>query len=223
MTTALSIVAGAIVATGAALAQPTLTPVSLDEGIAAYRSGDYASAWRALVPMADAGDVKAQRYLGYILVSGNSPLEADDEQRSGVEILTEAALAGDYASLIKLENMRRAGGEQAPSLSDIIAIEITRAEAGDPVTAWRLANRYETGDGVKASSEETQKWLTTVATTDAKVFPKSREAAFRLCELHATSTEANAPAKAKEWCARAAEDGHAGAAIMLRRIARLEL
>lgn len=207
---------------GAAFAQPVNNASQIDDGIEAYRAGDFANAWRMLQPIAAAGDAKAQRYLGYILVSGNPPAEANGDARAGVDLLTQAALAGDYASLIKLEQMRRAGEQHAPKLSDIIAIETARAEEGDPVTAWRLANRYETGEGVRPSFDETEKWLTVVASGDAEAFPKTHEAAFRLCEMNAIAGGEAAAAKAKAWCARAAEHGHAGAAIMLRRIAQLD-
>lgn len=206
---------------GAACAQAAPDSNQIDSGVAAFRSGDFSASWRLLKPIAAVGDLKAQRYVALMLLSDEPPHDADGEIGSGVQLLAAAARAGDYVSLIKLEQMRREGHRDALQLSEIIDIEKVRAERGDPVTAWRLANRYETGEGVEVSRTETTKWLSVVAATDAETFPKSREAAFRLCELRAVEGETGS-GEAKKWCARAAARGHAGAAIMLRRIAQLE-
>ncbi len=211
---------GGAIFLSAASAEPPQTALQRDDAIAAFRAGDYENAWRMLQPVAAAGDVKAQRYLGHLLVSNKLPGAAKNSTASGVALLKTAALAGDYVSLIKLENMRRADEHHAPSVEDIVLIEKALAENGDPVTAWRLANRYESGEGVVRSRDLAEKWLVVVASGRAEKFPKTREAAFRLCEMNAVETGGEGVQKAKKWCAQAAEYGHAGAAIMLRRIAR---
>lgn len=204
----------------AAAAETSASRVSA--GIAAYRAGDYAKAWELLTPASAEGDMRAKRYLGNIIIAGKAPVDEADPQ-TGVEYLKDAARAGDYAALIQLEDLRLAGGAYAPSLDDMISIEIARAENGDPVTAWRLARRYELGEGVAPSQEEMRHWLTAVAKTDASHFPKSGEAAFRLCEIYAIgNSEEKDPAKARQWCARAAKNGSPAAAVMLQRLAQLQ-
>ncbi|MCK5750592.1 MAG: hypothetical protein KAH44_30515, partial [Oricola sp.] len=65
------------------------------------------------------------------------------------------------------------------------------------------------------------KWLEVAASAEPADFPKAGEAAFRLCELNAASVEAANARAARHWCAVAANNGHAGAAIVLRRLAQL--
>lgn len=150
--------------------------------------------------------------------AGRARLDAG-ETAAGVALLRQAALAGDYPALIALERLRRAGGPHAPSLADMIAIETARAEAGDPVAAWRLARRRETGDGVEPSTEEAVRWLKIVARKENAAYPKSAEAAFRLCEIYARGGAVRADAAAaRGWCAEAARRGHAGAAFALAQM-----
>lgn len=203
---------------GAAFASSSVHDVK--EGVSAYRAGDDETAWRLLKPAAEEGETKAQRYLAYMLLDGRTPARDTADLFAGVALLKQAAAAGDYAALIRLEDLRRQRLAHSPSLADMIAIERRRAEAGDPVSAWRLAGRYETGDGVPVSEAHRAKWLEIAASVDSARFPKAREAAFRLCEMKALG-EDREPDAARRWCAMAAEDGHAGAAIVLRRLAQI--
>lgn len=200
-------------------AEPSVNGSS--EGIAAYRVGDYATAWDLLTRASIEGDIRAKRYLANIILSEHAPSEKSDMTK-GVEFLMDAARAGDNAALIKLEELRQSAVAYAPTLSDIISVELHRAENGDPISAWRLAKRYEFGEGVAPSRTEMTRWLKVVAETDHARFPKSNEAAFRLCELHvAGDDETYDPTMARRWCAQAAKNGSAAAAIVLRRLAQL--
>lgn len=183
-------------------------------GIAAYRAGDIETAKDLLTPIAHQGDMRAQRYVAYIHLDTNAKLDFDPER--GVELLSAAARDGDYAALIKLEELRQKGLAFSPSLDDLIDIEEHRAEKGDPVLAWRLARRYEEGDGVAASDEGAMRWLEVAAQAPESEFPKSGEAAYKLCRLHARIGQ---EADARDWCAAAAERGDAAAAVMLGRLA----
>lgn len=137
--------------------------------------------------------------------------------------LKRAAADGDTLALIALERLRREGGAHAPGLADIIAVEIVRAERGDPIAAWRLAQRYLVGEGVDASPAESVRWLTVAAAYEDATWPKSAEAAFRLCEIYSRGAGVAADgATARDWCARAADAGHAGAALVLAQLQRLD-
>lgn len=193
----------------------------VDEGGAAYRAGDYETAWKILAPAAQNGDRRAKRYLGYMLLENVSPNASAEGLHEGVALLADAARAGDNLALVRLETLRRRALAHSPSLDDIVAIETARAEQGDPITAWRLAKRYQTGDGVQPSTEETVRWLTVVAKADKGAFPKTSEAAYRLCEHYASDESAADPGKARRWCAEAADRGVPAAALVLRRLAHL--
>lgn len=220
MLTALALTSGAGIAqatdysTLAETPSPTLSASA--DGVAAYRARRFDEALALLAPLADAGDVRALRYVGLALTE--DPAATPAALKNGVARLEEAARAGDYLALIRLEDLRRTGLAHAPALADIIAIEKARAGAGDPVTAWRLAGRVEAGEAL--AGDDASPWLAIAAAADISEFPSAGEAAFRLCERHALG-EARDPASAKRWCEKAADSGHAGAAILLRRLASL--
>lgn len=195
----------------------------VDKGVAAYRSGDYAAAWELLQPAAAKNEPSAQRYLGLMILKG----AGEDAVRAGLEegaaLLMKAARAGDNLALITLEDLRRRGLAHSPSVADIISIEVERAENGDPISAWRLVKRYELGDGVSVSSSKAVRWLKVVAGVDQADFPKADEAAFKLCEYHASGQIQSASiGQARRWCEVAARKGHPAAAVALRRLARLD-
>ncbi|WP_428406897.1 hypothetical protein [Hyphococcus sp.] len=194
----------------------------VNDGVAEYRAGNAAAAWTLLEPAAAEGDTKAKRYLAYIILDGDAPADARVDFFDGTALLKEAAMAGDYAALVRLEDLRRQQLAHSPSLGDMIAVETARADAGDPVAAWRLADRFETGDGVAPSPADEAKWLEVAAEAEAARFPKAPEAAYRLCMLNALSEEARDADAARHWCARAAENGHTGAALVLKRLAMLQ-
>ncbi|MEX0645664.1 MAG: hypothetical protein WD076_10150 [Parvularculaceae bacterium] len=136
-----------------------------------------------------------------------------------VERLKTAARDGDDYALVTLELLRARGEPGAPNLAEIISIEIARAETGDAMTAWRLANRYRTGDGVVASQAEMIRWLKVAASEDPDVYPKSVDAAYSLCETLSRGEAAPADSgDARKWCRIAAGAGHAGAAMVIARL-----
>lgn len=200
---------------------PQTIPLSeaIQEGVRAYRLGDFPTATALLTAGAEAGEAKAQRYLGYMMIEDETA--SVEKLLGGVQLLKQAARAGDYAALIRLEDLRRKGLAHSPTLEDMIEIEMVRAESGDPVAAWRLAERYELGDGVVASEVDMVRWLAITAEAEIARFPKADEAAFRLCETFALGENTQNPDRARHWCAKAADHGHAGAAIVLRRLASL--
>jgi TPR repeat protein len=204
----------------AAAAQSSVSGINTQT--VSHRSENGEAAWRALKTGAQAGDAKAQRRLAAMILDRDVPQGEAADPFAGVDLLKQAARAGDYAALIRLEDLRQRRLVHSPSLADMIEIETARAEAGDPVAAWRLAKRYETGEGVAESETDAAKWLEVAASAETARFPKAPEAAFRLCELNALGDEARDPEAARRWCAVAAESGHAGAAIVLKRLAQLQ-
>lgn len=192
---------------------------SADFGVAAYKAGDYRQAKELLTPIAAKGDIRAKRYVAYIHLTARTDDIFDPE--TGVAMLIDAAKAGDYAALIKLEDLRASGLAHAPTLDDLIAVEMHRARAGDPVAAWRLAGRFENGEGVEASNDEAARWLKVAAATSVAHFPKAGDAAFKLCEHYMSASTSADAMEARTWCERAVENGHAGAALVLGRLAQL--
>ncbi len=181
--------------------------------------------WEALSSLARSGDARAQRRAALMLLDGTAPapcVRSGCDEEAGA-YLKKAARQGDMIALVTLERLRRAGGPSAPSLAEIVAIETERAEEGDPVAAWRLAQRYRDGDGVEPSGTEAIRWLTKVASDENSAYPKTTEAAYRLCEIYSRGDGVAADdAKAQRWCESAAHAGHAGAALVLAQLKRLD-
>lgn len=184
---------------------------------AAYRARDYVVAWSGLNEAALQGDRRAARYVANILLEGAAPIGGDSQPARGVQMLVDLASEGDYPSLIKLNTLRDANAPYAPSIEAIIEIEKTLARRGDPVAAWRLARRYQAGEGVAASFRRASKWLEVAALASPDEFPKAPDAALELCGLF---IEADA-GKARQWCGVAAEAGKPAARIAMRRLAQL--
>ncbi|MEO0879250.1 MAG: hypothetical protein AAFY22_06000 [Pseudomonadota bacterium] len=219
------LLAGAIVlASGCATADLAGAPSA--EGVSLYRAKNYEAAWSALKPLADKGHYRAQRYVAFMLMQGNAPFDCaaledgpDDCGRRATALMMDAARRGDNNALIVLEGMRAGGAPQAPSDADMVALETARSERGDPMTAWRLATRYRTGDGVEPSANEAVKWLRVAAKGTPRLYPKAADAAFLLCEAYARGDGVEKNLKrAQQWCRQAARDGHSGAVIALARL-----
>lgn len=194
--------------------------VPSDDGVSAYRAKDYKTAWATLAPLVEKGHFRAQRYAAFMLLEGNAPVDcADTCATQAVDLLLDSARRGDNNALIVLEGMLASNQSYAPKQEQIIMLEQARAKRGDPVMAWRLADRYAKGDGVDVSNKEAIRWLNVVAKADSTRFPKVASAAYRLCEIYARGDGVTADQKlATRWCRRAAKNGHSGAAIVLARL-----
>ena len=56
----------------------------LEDGVAAYRQGDFAAAMRLLRPLADAGDAKAEFHLGRMYALGEGVGQDPDRPSPGI-------------------------------------------------------------------------------------------------------------------------------------------
>lgn len=149
------------------------------------------------------------------VVSGPAAAETACE----TDALISAARSGDRGALVRLADMNAKGDACAPRLDTIVGIETALAESGDPVMSWRLARRYETGDGVAASTHDMIYWLEKTANSDDRSYPKVAEAAYRLCQVYGGGFGAPSDErKAGSWCRRAAADGYPAAALALARL-----
>lgn len=154
-----------------------------------------------------------RRRAAFEMLAGRMSCGAASCDGAAVALLKSAARDGDLAALIRLELLRRAGANSAPSEPELVAIETTRAERGDPVAAWRLAGRYERGEGVAVSEGDSLRWLAAAAAHPT--YAKAPEAAYRLCARLGAKEN---PDEAARWCREAAARGHAAARLVLAQI-----
>ncbi len=205
----------------AGIVSTDLSGAPSQEGVQAYRDKDYEKAWTLLKPLADRGVYRAQRYVAFMLLQGNAPIVCEETEcaKQAKNLLLDAARRGDNNALIVLEAMRANGDSYAPSEEEIITVELERAKKGDPMTAWRLAARYRSGEIQGFNAQDYIRWLMISARGKVSLYPNAPEAAYLLCEVYAAGEDApyNA-ARARRWCKRAAEDGHVGARLALSRL-----
>ncbi|MEM9169751.1 MAG: hypothetical protein AAGC56_08860 [Pseudomonadota bacterium] len=188
-----------------------------DAGVAAYRAGDFETAWTELKPLSERGVFRAQRYVAFMLMSGRAPAPCDGALcvEEAKALLIDSAGRGDTNSLIALEAMRASGEAFAPSDADMDALDRVRAAGGDPMSAWRLEDR-----GVEpVDAAERIAWLRTAAAGDPRIHRNAPTAAFRLCTLYAAGEGVEADRRsARKWCKRAAKAGHTGAYLALTQL-----
>lgn len=184
-------------------------------------AGAVLAADEAIVPaVMDASAARELRQAAMSLIEGPEACRETSCRREGYRKLAAAARAGDRFALVALERRRLAAAPGAPGLETVVEIERALAEQGDAVAAWRLVRRREAGDIGESEAGETIRWLTVTA-EDESGYPKAKDAAFRLCELYGRGEGVSVNEEAAAgWCERAAEGGHAGAAIMAARLRR---
>lgn len=187
---------------------PTQGRAGLDEGKAAIEKGDGNSAIKELLPLAEAGDVKAMYLLGNIYYAG---LGFPSDAAKAREFYQQAARKGHIASITNLGMMLRDGVGGPKSTVEAIRFLKTSSNAGDPVAMGGLAEIYLYGLGTSKDEPQAVEWLTKAADLGEPV------AQYQLATLHATGGAGLTKnlKKAGEWMEKAAKQGHVLAAHYL--------
>lgn len=128
----------------------------LRDGAAAYSSGDYAKALRDWTPLAEDGDVAAQRFLGHMYRKGIGVLQDDAEAAKWYRRAAEQGDADSQASL----GIMYAFGFGVPQ-DDAEAAKWYRrgAEQGDAASQYLLGLTYGIGTGVPKDFIAAHMWL----------------------------------------------------------------
>ena len=210
----LAIIAAVCSLAGVALPPSSASAKSVDvvsDARTAIVARDYDRAHNMLAEIADESP-KAARMLGVLY--RDERVACDD--RCTVEAAAyfeRAARAGDLPALVAYSALQADGEAGAPTVDDVVAVERARAAEGDAVSAWRLVRRIDAGEIEAASTREFVTLLETVAAE--KRYPRSADAAYKLCQHHVG--EAGAARIAAKWCEQAAEAGMPAAALALYR------
>jgi TPR repeat protein len=131
----------------------------LGDGVAAYEKKDYLKATQMFHPLAEKGDARAQRYLGYMHFHGKGMKEDDAK---AFEWFSKAAAQGDSESQYKVGYMYTFGfGPKNESDPDLKAAEWYFKAAGqNHVEAqYSLGLMFLAGKGVVSSKDEAYKWI----------------------------------------------------------------
>jgi TPR repeat protein len=199
--------AEASVAVKPQIAAPRAEDEDLAAADAAFRRGDYATVRQLMKPLADAGNAKAQNYLG-VLYDNGFGVPRDDAQ--AVAWYRKAADQGNAAAQSNLGRLYD-NGHGVPQ-DDARALSWYRkaAEQGDPIAQTSLGAAYETGRGVERDLAQAAGWYRKAADQD------HAPAELILGTMHAAGRGVPQDyGQALEWFHRAAEHGSAAAEFNL--------
>lgn len=130
------------------------------EGVAAYDAGDYARAYDIWLPLAQGGDLAAQRNVGHLLRRGRGVTQDLLRARSFYE---QAGRHGLISAQLNVAFMYL-NGEAAKADPATAAFWFHKAaEAGASIAEYNLALMYESGRGVGADMPRALGWYARAA------------------------------------------------------------
>jgi hypothetical protein len=123
----------------------------LEEGLAAYRNKDYATTLKEMLPLAKAGQARAQNVMGVLYQNGQGV------PRDLAEALRWYKLAADQEESSALNNLgvlysRGLGVQQ--DHAQAVKWFMRSSEAGNDLGTYNLAQKYEKGEGVHKNYTE---------------------------------------------------------------------
>jgi len=133
----------------------------LEDGVAAYRQGDFAAAMRLLRPLADAGDAKAEFHLGRMYALGQG---VGQDPKQAVAWYRKAAERGDAEAefVLGVMSLDRSGAPQ--DASQAVAWLRKAAEKGVFNAQFRLGMMYAKGaSGLEPDPIAARMWLSLAA------------------------------------------------------------
>ena len=170
----------------------------IEDGIAAFEQGDYATVLRLWRPLAEHGEVRAQFTLGFMYYSGHGVAQ---DYAEALHWFRAAAVQGDADAQDRLGMMYSLGRGVAQDYQEERQWYGKAAAQGHPAAQFQLGYIYASGRGVTADPVEAFKWyrLAAAQTTD----PETRDAAGRAqatLAAHMTVEQlATAQHRAHDW------------------------
>ena len=128
----------------------------LEDAGAAYKRGDFATAYRLYLIMGRAGDAGASRFLGDMYTEGHG---VSQDYAEAVYWYRRAAELGDAPAQRSLGVMYRDGTGVTKSYTEAAKWERRAADQGDAEAQDNLGNAYVKGDGVPQDYAEALKWF----------------------------------------------------------------
>jgi hypothetical protein len=129
----------------------------LDKGRAAHRRGDYDTAFRELLPLAEQGVAEAQLGVG-VMYSDGQGVAADPSE--AVKWLRRAAEQGLADAQLSLANMYFLGRQIPGDPAEAVRWYRRAAEQGHPQAQFSLASMYSVGSGVAQDYVLAYMWCT---------------------------------------------------------------
>jgi len=182
------------------ISHTSLVYADFDDGMAAYKKGDYEIAYKEWKPLAEQGDVDAQYRLGQMYLKGEGfPLDIE----KAIYWWSKAAEQGV--------------GWVQKRLDKLLEVQkvLAQAEQGDALSQYKLGLRYSDGEGIPQDFEQGAYWVNQAAEQG------NADAQYQLwIWLYDGIGIAVDRAKGFCWLAKAAEQGHAEAQSDIRIFAK---
>lgn len=145
------------------VAAPSAEAENLAAADFAFKRGDYATVRQLVTPLADAGNAKAQNYLGVLYDNGYG-VRRDDAQ--AVAWYRKAADQGNAAAQYNLGRLYDNGHGVPQDDAQALAWYRKAAEQGDAGAQTSLGAAYETGRGVPRDLAQAAEWYRKAADQD---------------------------------------------------------
>jgi TPR repeat protein len=189
------------------VAAPRAEAEDLASADSAFKRGDYATVRRLMTPLADAGNAKAQNYLGVLYDHGYG-VPRDDAQ--AVAWYRKAADQGNPEAQSNLGRLYDNGHGVLQDDARAVAWYRKAAEQGDAGAQTSLGAAYETGRGVARDLAQAAEWYRKAADQDHPA------AELILGNMHAAGRGVPQDyGQAVEWFRKAADHGSAAAEFNL--------
>jgi TPR repeat protein len=185
---------GAVLAVG--LTNPAFA--ALDDGLAAYDRGDFATAYRELAPAAAGGEPAAQYALARMYLSGEG---VDRDGAEGLKWLRKAAMAGVGAAQYQLGACHEWGIAVAQDYGEAARWYRMAADRGVPAAQYRLGLLYLNGAGLERDPVAAHMWLNLATAGLPPGEPRNAVAALRdtLAANMSATQIAQAQIAARNW------------------------
>jgi uncharacterized protein len=190
------VVLGGLIALG--LAIPAFA--GLDDGLAAYDRGDYATAYRELAPAAAGGSPLAQYNLARMYFTGEG---VSRDSAEGLKWLGKAAMAGVGLAQYQLGARHEWGIDVAQDYGEAARWYRIAADRGVAVAQFRLGLLYMNGLGVTRDVVAAHLWLNLAASRLPPGEPRIAVAKLRdsVAANMTAGQVAQAQAAARNWTA----------------------
>jgi uncharacterized protein len=169
----------------------------LEDAMAAYERGDYATALRLFRPLADQGVASAQFNLGLMYANGRGAPQDDAE---AVKWYRRGANQGDAASQTAVGNMYHLGRGVPQDYTEALKWFRRAADQGQASAQFLFGSMYERGEGVPQDYVQAHKWYDLAAARHAysgrETVVKFRD---RLAAKMTATQIAEAQRLAREW------------------------
>jgi TPR repeat protein len=142
------------------------------KGVAAAKSGDYATALREWKPLAEQGDANAQFVLGVMYEKGQG---VPQDYKAAVKWYSLAAEQGDVMTQKKLARMYEKGEGVPKDYKTAAKWYRHAAEQGDAIGQFNLGLMYFEGRGVPENDVYAHMWINLAATNGVQDGAKARD------------------------------------------------